>query len=66
MSQSLFSDKRGMSVDDVRAKELVSDESVQLVDGQFCVGIPWKDDPRKCLPSSKDVEMQCSSKVTSG
>ena len=48
---SLFNEKVGLSVEDKEALHMVK-ESVVLKDGQFCVGIPWKQDPIN-LPSSK-------------
>jgi len=53
---TLFSEKRGMSVDDYKAQKCV-ESSMSLSDGQFCVGLPWKSDPQN-LPSCKEIVLK--------
>lgn len=50
---ALFDCRKGPSIEDIKAMELVETSAI-VQDGQFCVGVPWKQDPRH-LPSSKQV-----------
>jgi hypothetical protein len=52
---SLFDFRKGSSLEDVTALEFVG-KSVRLKDGQFCVRIPWKENPKN-LPSAKQVAL---------
>ena len=53
---TLFSDEIGPSLSDKRAVQLV-ESSMKLKDGQFTVGIPWRENPTN-LPSVKDHVMK--------
>ena len=53
---TLFNDEIGPSLSDKRAVQLV-ESSMKLKDGQFTVGIPWRENPTN-LPSVRDHVMK--------
>ena len=53
---SLFHDKLGPSIEDKEAQAMVETSAI-LEDSQFCVGIPWRQNPAN-LPSNKKIVMK--------